>query len=154
MTVPIEFVPLGMVVGGRLENVDEGWATVEAQIVLGAHVPDGALTGLSAFSHLEVIVLLDRATDPGGAEATRRPRGRDDLAPVGVLAQRHKDRIGRIGLSRCELVDVAERSLTVRGLDAIAGTPVIDLKPWFTAFGPRGLIREPDWVTVVTRNYF
>ena len=154
MTDPIEIIPLGVVVGGRLENVDDGWGDVEARIAMGDHVPDGALAGLEAFSHLEVVVLLDQATDPGGTETRRHPRGIEDLPLVGVLAQRHKDRLGRIGLSRCELVAVDQRSVTVRGLDAIAGTPVIDLKPWFTAFGPRGQVREPDWVSVVTRDYF
>ena len=154
MSGPIELLAIGHVVGGRAENEDDAWAEVEAQIVLGDHVPDGALSGLEGFSHLEVIVLLDQAKDPGATEAVRRPRGIAALPPVGVLAQRHKDRIGRIGLSRCELVGVEDRAVRVRGLDAIAGTPVIDLKPWYSAFGPRGEVREPAWVSVVTEHYY
>jgi tRNA (Thr-GGU) A37 N-methylase len=154
VTDPISLVAVGVVAGGRRENVDDAWAGVEASIVLGDHVPDGALAGLEDFSHLEVITLLDRATDPGRAESQRRPRGIADLPLVGVLAQRHKDRLGRIGLSRCELVTVHDRHVVVRGLDAIDGTPVLDLKPWFSAFGPRGQVVEPDWVSVVTRDYF
>ena len=154
MTERIELVAIGVVVGGRIENADDAWAEVEAEIVLADHVPDGALDGLEAFSHLEVITLLDRAVDPGATEARRHPRGITDLPAVGVMAQRHKDRLGRIGLSRCELLAVGTRSVKVRGLDAIDATPVIDLKPWFSAFGPRGEVVEPDWVSVVTRDYF
>ena len=154
MTTPIELVALGAVVGGRTENVDDAWGKVEADIVLADHVPDGALQGLEGFRHLEVITLLDRVVDPGSTEAHRHPRGITSLPSVGVLAQRHKDRLGRIGLSRCELVAVGPRSVRVRGLDAIDATPVLDLKPWFSAFGPRGEVVEPEWVSVVTGAYF
>ena len=154
MSGPIEIVALGTVEGGRTENVDDAWGAVEAEIVLADHVPDGALEGLEGFSPLEVITLLDRAVDPGSSESRRHPRGIASLPSVGVLAQRHKDRLGRIGLSRCEVVSVGERRVRVRGLDVIDATPVLDLKPWFSAFGPRGEVVEPDWVSVVTGAYF
>lgn len=154
MSRRLEIEPIGWVVGGRSEVVDDAWGDVRATIELAEHVPDGALDGLEAFSHLEVITLLHEARDPGGSEARRRPRGRDDLPEVGVLAQRHKDRIGRIGLSRCALVGVGGRSVEVLGLDAVDGSPVLDLKPWFSAFGPRGEVSEPGWVAEVVARYY
>ena len=154
MSGAVSLVPIGRVVGGRETLEDDAWGGVEATIVLADHVPDGALEGLGEFSHLEVIVVLDQAVDPSPAESSRRPRGRSDLPQVGVLAQRHKDRIGRIGLSRCEILVVNHRSVRVRGLDAVDGTPVIDLKPWFSSFGPRGAVREPSWVAEVVAEYY
>ncbi len=44
-------------------------------------------------------------------------------------------------------------TLTVRGLDAIDGTPVLDVKPYVEEFGPRGPVREPGWVRELMRPY-
>ncbi len=150
----IEFRPIGRVVGGRHEIIDDRWGDVVAEIVLEPWLPDGALEGLNAFSHLEVVTFLDRASEPTGDQGRRRPRGLADLPEIGILAQRHKDRPGRLGLSRCSVVSVAERSIEVKGLDAVDGTPVVDLKPWFDAFGPLGAVREPAWVSRVVEDYW
>ena len=57
--------------------------------------------------------------------------------------------------SVCELMAVRRGGVVeVRGLDAIDGTPVLDLKPWFEVFGPRGPLREPAWVSVLTATYY
>ncbi len=145
---------LGTVVGGRHEPVDDAWGTVEATIELADGVSGDMLDGLSEFSHLEVIFVFHRVDPSAGLPVRRRPRGRDDLPEVGALAQRHAKRRGRLGLSRCEIVGVGDRSITVRGLDAIDGTPVLDLKPWFDAFGPRGPVREPEWVSSIVASYY
>jgi tRNA (Thr-GGU) A37 N-methylase len=42
----------------------------------------------------------------------------------------------------------------VRGLDAIDGTPVLDIKPVMSGFLPRGEIREPDWAREIMANYW
>jgi tRNA (adenine37-N6)-methyltransferase len=73
---------------------------------------------------------------------------------VGILAQRAKARPNRIGVTICELVRVDALQLRVRGLDAIDGTPVLDVKPYVTASGPRGEVREPTWVTELMRDYW
>lgn len=146
--------PVATVVGGRREPIDDGWGQVHARIQLTDEMPDGVLAGLEEFSHLEVIFVFHLVDPSTPFASTRRPRGRADLLEVGALAQRHKDRIGRLGLSRCTILEVADRSVLVAGLDAIDGTPVVDLKPWFDAFGPRGARREPSWVESVTTSYF
>ncbi|MEI8049941.1 MAG: SAM-dependent methyltransferase [Actinomycetes bacterium] len=146
--------PIATVRGGRSDLADDHWGDVEADLVLAQWVPDGALSGLDGFSHLEVIFLFDRVEEDREPAPTRRPRGLDELPEVGILAQRHKDRPGRIGLSRCAIVEVERRSIRVRGLDALDGTPVVEIKPWFRAFGPRGAIREPSWVRTITADYF
>jgi tRNA (Thr-GGU) A37 N-methylase len=84
----------------------------------------------------------------------RHPRGRTDWPKVGIFAQRAKARPNRIGVTTCELVDVDGLDLRVRGLDAIDGTPVLDVKPYMQAFGPRGEVREPEWVAELMANYW
>jgi tRNA (adenine37-N6)-methyltransferase len=73
---------------------------------------------------------------------------------VGILAQRAKSRPNRIGVTLCELVAVDDLQVRVRGLDAVDGTPVLDVKPYMSAFGPRGAVREPTWVAELMRDYW
>ena len=46
------------------------------------------------------------------------------------------------------------RVLRVRGLDAVDGTPVLDIKPWMAEFGPRGETRQPAWASELMRGYW
>jgi len=154
MTEELALRPLARVVGGRSELLDDGWGEVRATLRLAAWVPDGVLAGLEGFSHLEVVYVFDQVSEDLEPPARRHPRGRRDLPIVGALAQRNKDRFGRIGLSRCRILSVAEREIEVEGLDALDGSPVLDLKPWFSAFGPRGEQHEPEWVAEVVGQYY
>lgn len=71
----------------------------------------------------------------------RHPRGRNKWPFVGIFGQRGKGRPNRIGLSRCTIVKVEGTVLTVRALDAIDGTPVLDIKPYMREFDPIGTVR-------------
>ncbi len=105
--------------------------------------PD-ALTGLDAFSHLCVVFhfhLVDEADIVSGA---RHPRGNPDWPKVGMFAQRAKMRPNRLGVSNCALLGVHVLDLHVRGLDAVDGTPVLDVKPFMREFEPSGT-RQPTW---------
>ena len=84
----------------------------------------------------------------------RHPRGNPDWPRVGIFAQRGKDRPNRLGVSRCELLAVDGTAVRVRGLDAVDGTPVLDLKPWMAEFGPRGDMRQPAWASELMRGYW
>jgi len=151
----IEVVPVGQVVGGRAEPVDDDWADVRAVIRLDAtRFGAEAAAGLEEFSHLEVLFVFDRA-DPAKTETgARHPRGRRDWPAVGIFAQRGKDRPNHLGLSRCALLAVDGLDLYVEGLDAIDGTPVLDVKPWMTEFGPRGQVRQPAWAVELMKRYY
>jgi tRNA (adenine37-N6)-methyltransferase len=146
--------PIATIRGGRQEVADDAWGGEVADIVLAEWLPDGVLDGLGSFSHLEVVFLFDRVDPATTKQARRHPRGNTALPLVGALAQRHKDRPGRIGLSRCRILEVSAREVTVQGLDAVDGTPVLDIKPWFAAFGPQGDVEEPAWVAEVVRSYW
>ena len=147
--------PIGFVRGGRGEPVDDAWDAVEARIELdGAQLRPDAAAGLDAFSHVEVIFHFDRASPKDVNTGARHPRGRKDWPLVGILAQRGKDRPNRIGVTVCRILSVDGLSLRVRGLDAVDGTPVLDIKPVMKGFLPRGDIREPDWAGELMRDYW
>lgn len=57
-------------------------------------------------------------------------------------------------MSRCRLLAVEGRTLRVQGLDAIDGTPVLDIKPYLAEFGPVGDVRQPDWSRELMRDYY
>jgi len=151
---PIEMTPVAVVRGGRIEAIDDDWGAVEATIVLDDRFPADALDGLMDFSHLEVVYVFDQVADDKITVGARHPRGNTDWPAVGIFAQRAKGRPNRIGVTTCDLVSVDGHTVTVRGLDAIDGTPVLDLKPHVVEFGPRGEIREPDWIRELMRGYW
>ena len=149
-----ELESIAVVRGGRSEAVDDGWGTSRCEIVLDEGLPDGLLAGLEDFSHLEVISIFHLVDPEGPFDIARHPRGDKRLPSVGALAQRHKDRRNRLGLSIARIEEVGLRSVSVSGLDLVDGTPLLDLKPWFDAFGPRGKRREPSWVSSVVQRYY
>jgi tRNA (Thr-GGU) A37 N-methylase len=147
--------PIGRVVGGRDEPTDDNWGSVEATIVLddGLLEPDAVLC-LDEFSHLEVVYLFHLVDPEGVTRGARRPRGNSDWPEVGILAQHAKARPNRIGVSRCELVDVDGFKLRVKGLDAVDGSPVLDVKPFMVEFAPRGPVYQPAWASELMRHYW
>jgi len=146
--------PVAYVCGGRREAVDDGWGESRAVVELRDHFGEDALAGLAAFSHLEVIFVFDRV-DPATVETgARHPRGNPDWPMVGIFAQRGKNRPNRLGVTVCRIVAVEGRTIAVEGLDAIDGTPVIDLKPVLRDFLPRGEVREPAWAGELMKDYW
>jgi tRNA-Thr(GGU) m(6)t(6)A37 methyltransferase TsaA len=127
---------------------------VVSTIALEAGFGPEALAGLDAFSHLEVVYRFHKADAAEAASGARRPRGNPDWPLVGIFAQRGKDRPNGIGLSICEIVSVEGTTVTVRGLDALDGTPVLDLKPVMREFLPRGEVRQPAWADALMANYY
>src|SRR5215470_7529976 len=150
-----EAEPIGVVRSPRKDMSDDFWGKVDAEILLAERLPDAALAGLGDFSHVEVIFLMDRV-DPANIEmGARHPRERLDWPLVGIFAQRGKARPNRIGVSRCRLLRVDGRRLEVEGLDAIDGTPVLDIKPYMREFGPRGgCVSQPAWATELMSEYY
>jgi tRNA-Thr(GGU) m(6)t(6)A37 methyltransferase TsaA len=147
--------PIGFVRGGRETVEDDGWAQVVSVLEFArAQIEAGGLAGLEEFSHVEVIYLFDRADPAAVCRGKRHPRGRADWPEVGILAQRAKDRPNRIGATVCVLRSVGDRSIEVAGLDAADGTPVLDVKPYMSGFGPRGTVVEPNWAQELMQNYW
>jgi tRNA (Thr-GGU) A37 N-methylase len=153
--VSLGILPIGHVHGGRAEAIDDAWEGVEAEILLDpAQLGADAALGLAAFSHVVVVFVFDRL-DPAKVErGARHPRGRLDWPRVGILAQRGSPRPNRIGVTTCRLLGVDGMRLRVRGLDAVDGSPVLDVKPHMTGFDPRGAVQEPDWAREIMQGYW
>jgi tRNA-Thr(GGU) m(6)t(6)A37 methyltransferase TsaA len=146
--------PVATVIGGRTEPIDDDWDHVEATIGLADRFPTEAIAGLDSFSHLDVVYVFDRVAETSVVAGARHPRSRPDWPAVGIFAQRAKARPNRIGVSTCRLLGVDGRRLRVRGLDAIDGTPVLDLKPHVTEMGPREPVTEPAWMSELMAGYW
>jgi len=146
---------IGHVVGGRIPAEDDAWDAVSAQIDLdGSRFGPDALHGLVQFSHAEIIYLFDQLPESQITTTARRPRGNPDWPLTGIFAQRGRNRPNRLAVSVCRIVRVEGTSLHVTGLDAIDGTPVIDIKPVLTGFLPRGAVREPSWAREIMADYW
>ncbi len=147
--------PIGFVCGGRADPIDDDWGDVECTIELDAAQFDPDVTaGLDAFSHLDVVYVFHRVDETKVETRARHPRNNEDWPLVGIFAQRAKGRPNRIGVTTCEILSVDGLRVHVRGLDAIDGTPVIDLKPYMTDFAPRSEVREPTWAKELMAGYW
>ncbi|MBL8650738.1 MAG: SAM-dependent methyltransferase [Sphingopyxis sp.] len=147
--------PIGYVRGGRAAAVDDDWGASRAAIDLDpARFTPDALAGLADFSHAEVIFVFDQVPPEKIETGARHPRGRSDWPLVGIFAQRGKNRPNRLGLTTCRIVGVEGLSVAVEGLDAIDGTPVLDIKPVMREFLPRGTIDQPDWARELMAEYW
>lgn len=146
--------PIGRVGSPRTEPVDDDWDEVVSTITLDIRFTPAALAGLQEFSHVEVVYLFDRV-DPAAVQAgDRHPRGNTAWPSVGIFAQRAKARPNRIGVSVCSLLAVVGTTLRVRSLDAVDGSPVLDVKPYMAEFAPRGPVHQPAWSTELMAGYW
>lgn len=151
----IEMKPVGVVRDGRPSSDDDYWGGFVSRIELDTtrFGPD-ALAALPAFSHVVVVYHFHGIDESSAVTGARHPRGRDDWPLVGIFAQRAKRRPNRIGVTTCRVVEVQGTVLTVEGLDAMEGTPVLDLKPHMVEFDPRGEVRQPAWSHELMTEYF
>ena len=154
MDATFSMTTIGTVTGGRREAIDDDWGASRASIVLAPRFSADALAGLAGFSHAEIVFVFDRLPEAEITTAARRPRGNPDWPMVGIFAQRGRNRPNRIGVSVCRIVSIDGTRLEVEGLDAIDGTPVLDIKPVLRGFLPRGDVREPEWAAAIMAEYW
>lgn len=151
----IRLEPIGFVRGGRNAMTDDGWGSVRAAIELDAErfAPE-AVAGLESFSHAVVVFQFHRVKESQVESAARRPRENVQWPKVGIFAQRGKARPNRIGVSVCRILRVDGIRIEVEGLDAVNGSPVLDLKPYMSGFEPRGGVHEPEWAREILKKYW
>jgi tRNA-Thr(GGU) m(6)t(6)A37 methyltransferase TsaA len=150
-----EVKAIGVVRGGRDLPEDDSWEVVSAEIELDpSQFNAEALLGLDQFSHAEIVFVFNRVGPDDITYDARRPRNRADWPRVGIFAQRGRNRPNRIGVSVCRIIRVSGLTLRVQGLDAIDGTPVLDIKPVMAGFRPRGDVKEPEWAREIMERYW
>ncbi len=155
MPDPISMTSIGVVRSPITEPVDDIWGGVVSRIELDAsRFNADSLAGLDQYSHTEIFFVLDRIDESGVIMGARHPRGRTDWPKVGIFAQRAKNRPNRLAATVCRIVSVKDLAIEVEGLDAIDGTPVLDIKPYLSAFRPQGDVRQPEWATELMSKYW
>lgn len=122
---------------------DTSWQDIESTIVIDDEWRE-ALDGIAEFSHIWVIFFLDRASPPDSPRV--HPMRRADLPLVGRFATRAPTRPNSIGICAVQLLEVRDTRLSVRGLDALEGTPVLDLKPYLEHGDAIRDTRVAEWV--------
>ncbi len=106
-----------------------GWDGVESRIEVRAEHA-GRLRGLDEYSHVLVVSYLDLAAEAPEKPSTLPVEG----VETGILATRSQLRPNHLGVAAVPLLAVEGTVLRVRGLDAIDGTPVLDLKPYLPRY--------------------
>lgn len=144
---------IGSVKSHVAEGIDHDWGSVVSEIHLKETFADG-LRGIETFSEIMVIFFMHKSTFDLNSDLIRRPQGRLDMPMVGIFAQRAKHRPNPIGVSVVSLLEVSGNVLKVKGLDAIDGTPVLDIKPYYPEFDCRKNAAVPAWVSRLMENYF
>ena len=149
----IKFNPVAIVRNSRIKPTDDFWGEIISEIELLDRIPTEAYNNISDFSHLEIIYYFSQV-ETKDIVYNGKPRGNSNYPQVGIFGQRKKDRPNPIGLCTVELIEHTDRIIKVKYLDAINGTPVLDIKPVFKEFQPKGEIKQPNWVGDLMRNYW
>jgi tRNA (adenine37-N6)-methyltransferase len=153
MAAALQIQPIAVVIGGRAEPADDHW-TEQAIIRLDPGFPAETVQGLEEFSHLIVIWHFHQASPGDVALHARSPRNNPDWPATGTFVHRNHRRPNQLAVSFPRLLKVDGLDLHVADLDAIDGTPVYDLAPYFTEMGPRGEVREPAWPGEMLKDYW
>lgn len=137
--------PIGWVKNGVQEPRADGWEHVESELRLREEYAP-ALEGLEGFSHVIVLFWMHGVSPELRSAGRLRPGGREDLPLVGTFATRTQLRPNPIGLAVVPLLAVRGDRLHVRGLDALDGTPLLDIKPFLPPYDAPKDVRLPPWV--------
>jgi tRNA-Thr(GGU) m(6)t(6)A37 methyltransferase TsaA len=148
-----ELSPIAFVSNNRLDLRDDDWGEVISLIRLRDDLSADLLLGLDSFSHVEVLFVFDQIDPQKKIPDARHPRNNSRYPKLGLLAQRSAHHPNPIGLTAAKIIKLHGRELTVQGLDAVNGTPVLDLKPVFKEFQVENPT-QPPWVSELLKDYW
>ena len=149
----MEYKPIGMVKSPVREGVDRDWGKVESEIHVIDEYADG-LKGITSFSHIIIVFEMHESSFNPENHLVRRPQERKDMPLTGIFAQRAKHRPNPIGITSVRLLGMTGNILKVQGLDAIDGTPILDIKPYFPQYDRIDNPQTPEWVNRLMADYF
>jgi tRNA-Thr(GGU) m(6)t(6)A37 methyltransferase TsaA len=144
--------PIALVRNGQKEKVDANWRNVISTLELADHLPEDCLLGIEAFSHLEILFYFHQSNNI--ILGSEHPQENHSWPCVGIFSQRKKDRPNHLGVSVVNLLRRDGNKLIVTNLDAIDGTPIIDIKPVYVENLPKGEIKQPQWSRVLMKGYW
>ena len=154
MNDKILLLPVAYVYNSRTTLIDDHWGGVISKIILDDPFSEDCFEGIDSFSHAEIVFFFDRLDGNKKFDPSRHPRGNPHWPRVGIFAQRNKDRPNLIGLSIVRILERAGRCLIVQGLDAVNGTPVLDIKPVMMEFLPKEPVVQPEWSHELMKEYW
>ena len=146
--------PIAFVHNERISVEDDLWGEVESVIEMTDLYTEESLQGVEQFSHIEVIFFFFLVREENIQYTARHPRNNKEYPKIGIFAQRGKNRPNRLGATIVKVVRREGKRLVVQGLDAIDGTPILDVKPVMKEFLPNEDIKQPDWATELMKNYW
>jgi tRNA-Thr(GGU) m(6)t(6)A37 methyltransferase TsaA len=148
----ISLRPIGVVRNTVKRPMSHGWEDVRSSVVLRPELAE-ALLGLDGYSHIWVLFWPHLVPeDVRGSKPTLHPMD-DPANPVqGVLATRAQIRFNPILVSPVRLLKVEGNVLRVKGLDAVDGSPVLDVKPYIPQHDSIPEAEVPRWVTERVRH--
>jgi len=150
----IALSPIGTVKNTRRVVEDDHWGEIVSVIELTSSFTEEALLQIEEFSHAEIIYYFHLVEETKIETGARHPRNNLDWPKVGIFAQRGRNRPNRLGASIVKIIKREGTRLFVQGLDAIDGTPVLDIKPVMKEFLPRERVDQPQWATELMKNYW
>jgi tRNA-Thr(GGU) m(6)t(6)A37 methyltransferase TsaA len=142
----INLTPIGFVRNAITEPKGEDWQTITSEIIVNEDFKD-ALSGIDEFSHIIVIFWMHRTSPAERSIMKVHPKRNQNLPLVGVFATRSPARPNPIGIATVKLVECRENVLKVIGLDAVDGTPVLDIKPHIPGADSPATAKIPGWLT-------
>lgn len=140
----ITLKPIAIVRNEIKEMGKHKWENVVSQLLFKPGIEE-ALDGLEKFSHIIVVFWMHHSPVRESLTLKTHPQMRQDLPLVGVLATRSPVRPNPLGVTVVKLLERKGNQLKVVGLDALDGTPVVDIKPYLPGDSATD-IKTPDWV--------
>ncbi len=122
------------------------WAKVTSEIVIDSGLTE-ALDGIEEFSHVIVLFWLHRLSEKEPS-LKQRPMGQKGRPLKGLFALRTPNRPNPIGKTTARLLESRGNILKVEGLDALDGSPVIDIKPYMPGYDAAADATVPAWITI------
>lgn len=149
----LTLTPIGTVRNEIRTPIVRGWGKVISDLVLDEQYGEG-LDGIEEYSHIVVIFWMDQAGPPKSMKG--HVQSREDLPVAGLFARRGPSRPNPIAITAVPLLRRDKNVLRVQGLDAMAGTPILDIKPYTPAFDSVKSAKIPEWCKHVyeIENYF
>ena len=142
----MNLIPIGLVKNNITEPKRESWESVISEIIINEDSKE-ARSRIEEFSHIIVICWMHKVSQSQRSIMQVHPKGDRSLPLVGALASRSPARPNPIGITTVKLLDRRDNVLKVIGLDAIDGTPVLDIKPYIPGNDSPTEAKTPGWIT-------
>ena len=139
----IKIKPLGEAKNNVFKPTLSGWKDVVTKITIDKKFTKG-LDGVEDYSHVIIVYWMSKEKE---CHLKHHPQGRKDIPYVGIFSCRCPQRPNRIAISTVELVGRKGNSITVKGLDIVNGTPILDIKPYTPRYDEVENAKVPDWIS-------